>query len=159
MTKKFNKRPHKEILLVPILGLFMVLIPLLLLGMAFVKPEALELTFPSSDQKIAVGHLPQTEIHRLEIVTQLGDHGRRFVKVYPDKGDSLHLEYTGRDLSLILDQVIEPSDSVETIAGIEMDDHLPYDDLVQILDVLRKNGVVNTLIYPPKTWMEEIIEP
>lgn len=162
LTPEGTTRSEKrDILLIPILGLFMLLIPLLLLGIGFLEPRAMELTFPSGGSQIAVGEIPPSTIYRLEIEARRDERNRRFVGVYRENGDSLQtIEYTNTSLFQALDAaIVEPPDSMKIVAGIKIDDLLPYDDLVQILDALHKKGIDNTMIYPPENWKSKSVRP
>ena len=133
MRKKYMRRVRKpsELMLVPMIDIFTVLVTFLLMTAVFSRITIIELDLPSS-----AGELVTEPIFRLEgIVRKEGfelTNGSALIAAIPKRDGGYDLK-TLTELALSLKR--DHPDAVD--ASVLLEPEIAYDDLVQVMDAIR----------------------
>ncbi len=129
---KRRTKPAHEIDVTTFLNLMVVLVPFLLITAVFSRLTIIELTVPSSATGAASS---QDGFHIEVIVREAGievTNGTSVIGVIPNKDNDFDLQ-TLTEFMLDLKQEYPQQDS----ASVLMEAQIPYDYLIQIMDVVR----------------------
>jgi biopolymer transport protein ExbD len=130
--KRRSKGPAHEIDVTTFLNLMVVLVPFLLITAVFSRLTIVELNLPSS----AGGPASNEEPFRVEvIVREVGieiTNGTATIATIPKKDDEFDLQ-TLSDFMVALKQEYPDHDA----ASVLMEAHIPYDYLIQVMDIVR----------------------
>ena len=129
---KRNKGNTYEIDVTTFLNLMVVLIPFLLITAVFSRITIVELDLPSN----ANGAAPQQESFRVEVIVREPgieiSNGTEIIASVPKKDDEYDLE-TLSEMMVALKQEYPDIDA----ASVLMEAYIPYDYLIQVMDVVR----------------------
>ncbi|MCH8249629.1 MAG: biopolymer transporter ExbD [Proteobacteria bacterium] len=129
---KRNKGNTYEIDVTTFLNLMVVLIPFLLITAVFSRMTIVELDLPSN----ANGAAPQQEGFRVEVIVREPgieiSNGTEIIASVPKKDDEYDLE-TLSEMMVALKQEYPDIDA----ASVLMEAYIPYDYLIQVMDVVR----------------------
>jgi len=129
---KRRTKPEHELDITTFLNLMVVLVPFLLITAVFSRLTIVELTVPSSATGAASS---QDGFHIEVIVREAGievTNGKSVIGVIPNKDNDFDLQ-TLTEFMLDLKQEYPEQDS----ASVLMEAQIPYDYLIQIMDVVR----------------------
>ncbi|MCZ6770360.1 MAG: biopolymer transporter ExbD [Proteobacteria bacterium] len=129
---KRRTKPEHELDITTFLNLMVVLVPFLLITAVFSRLTIVELTVPSSATGAASS---QDGFHIEVIVREAGievTNGTSVIGVIPNKDNDFDLQ-TLTEFMLDLKQEYPEQDS----ASVLMEAQIPYDYLIQIMDVVR----------------------
>jgi biopolymer transport protein ExbD len=146
-----HRRPA-ELLLVPMIDIFTVLVTFLLMTAVFSRTVILELKLPSQSTE----SVPLPPDHKLEVilrqdVVQVADSGSGLLKQFPRADRSKPYDLAG--LSSFL-QEIKAKYPDMTDATLLLEQDIPYDSLVQVMDTMRlveqrqNNQLVQAELFP-----------
>jgi biopolymer transport protein ExbD len=148
-AKRHRHRGEAELAITAFMNLMVVLVPFLLITAVFSRMTILELNLPSSSQS-----LPETpQAINLEIVLrqstiEVADRGTGLLRAFPDKDGKR--DYEG--LTKFLVEEIKPRFPTLMAATILVEPDIPYDTVVQVMDLAR----VRTVTDGPKAWQVEL---
>jgi len=129
---KRRTKPAHELDVTTFLNLMVVLVPFLLITAVFSRLTIIELNLPSS----AGGAASNEEGFRVEVVVrEVGieiTNGRSIIATIPKKDDEFDLQ-TLSDFMVTLKQDYPGQDA----ASVLMEARIPYDYLIQVMDVVR----------------------
>ena len=121
-----------EIDVTTFLNLMVVLIPFLLITAVFSRMTIVELDLPSA----ASGAAPQVESFRVEVIVRESgieiSNGKSIIATVPKKDDEYDLE----ELSEMMVALKQEYPGIDT-ASVLMEPFVPYDYLIQVMDVVR----------------------
>lgn len=121
-----------EIDVTTFLNLMVVLIPFLLITAVFSRMTIVELDLPSN----ASGVAPQADSFRVEVIVREPgieiSNGKSIIATVPKKDDEYDLE----ELSRMMVSLKQEYPDIDT-ASVLMDPFVPYDYLIQVMDVVR----------------------
>jgi len=121
-----------EIDVTTFLNLMVVLIPFLLITAVFSRLTIVELDLPSN----ASGAVPQTDSFRVEVIVREPgieiSNGKSIIATVPKKDD----EYDLAELSQMMVALKQEYPDIDT-ASVLMEPYVPYDYLIQVMDVVR----------------------
>ena len=130
--KRRTKGPAHEIDVTTFLNLMVVLVPFLLITAVFSRLTIVELNLPSS----AGGASGAEEPFRIEVVVRDAGmeitNGSQTIATIPKKDDEFDFQ-TLSDFMVALKQEYPAHDS----ASVLMEAHIPYDYLIQVMDIVR----------------------
>ncbi|TDJ37368.1 MAG: biopolymer transporter ExbD [Gammaproteobacteria bacterium] len=130
--KRRSKKPSYEIDVTTFLNLMVVLIPFLLITAVFSRMTIVELTLPSS----AGGPSTAEESFQPEVVVREDGieitNGKAVIAAIPNKDGEFDLQ-TLSDFMVELKQTYPEQDA----ASVLMEAQIPYDYLIQIMDIVR----------------------
>ncbi len=138
-ARRHRGREAPELSITAFMNLMVVLVPFLLITAVFSRMTILELNLPSSSQ--AVPETPQAI--NLEIVVrkdriEVADRGSGLLRAFPDRDGAR--DYEGLTKFLVDD--IKPRFPGLTAATILVEGDIPYDTLVQVMDLTRVRTTV-----------------
>jgi len=129
---KRRTKPAHELDVTTFLNLMVVLIPFLLITAVFSRLHIVELNLPSS----AGGPASNEDNFRIEVVVRDAGieitNGKSVIAAIPKKDDEFDLE-TLSDFMVELKQAYPDHDA----ASVLMEARIPYDYLIQVMDVVR----------------------
>jgi biopolymer transport protein ExbD len=129
---KRRTKPEHELDITTFLNLMVVLVPFLLITAVFSRLTIVELTVPSS----AGGSASVEESFHIEVVVREAGieitNGRNIIATVPNKNDEFDLPALSE---LMLDLKQEYPE--QNAASVLMEAQIPYDYLIQIMDVVR----------------------
>lgn len=129
---KRRTKPAHELDVTTFLNLMVVLVPFLLITAVFSRLTIIELNLPSS----AGGATDINEGFRVEVIVREPgieiSNGRSVIASIPKKDDEFDLQ-TLSDFMVTLKQDYPEQDA----ASVLMEAHIPYDYLVQVMDIVR----------------------
>ncbi len=129
---KRNKANTYEIDVTTFLNLMVVLIPFLLITAVFSRITIVELDLPSN----ANGAAPQQESFRVEVIVREPgieiSNGTAIIATVPKKDGEYDLEA----LSEMIVALKQQYPDIDT-ASVLMEDFIPYDYLIQVMDIVR----------------------
>ncbi len=136
MARKHHYKRRKgndyEIDVTTFLNLMVVLIPFLLITAVFSRLTIVELDLPSN----ASGAAPQVESFRVEVIVREPgieiSNGKSIIATVPKKDD----EYDLDELSQMMVALKQEYPNIDT-ASVLMEPFVPYDYLIQVMDVVR----------------------
>jgi len=138
-AKRHRQREAAELSITAFMNLMVVLVPFLLITAVFSRMTILELNLPSSSETIT--ETPQAI--NLEIVVrhsriEVADRGSGLLRAFPDTD-------AGRDyegLTRFLVDEIKPRFPDLAAATILLEPDIPYDTVVQVMDLARVRTVI-----------------
>jgi len=123
-----------ELNITAFMNLMVILVPFLLITAVFSRLAILELNLPGSSNEPVE---PQDQVFQLEIVVradkiEVGDRNQGLLGIYLNTED-------GYDFDAVGDKLVELKDRYpdKTDASILLEQEIPYDTLVQIMDTVR----------------------
>ncbi len=129
---KRSKGNDYEIDVTTFLNLMVVLIPFLLITAVFSRLTIVELDLPSN----ASGVAPQADSFRVEVIVREPgieiSNGKSIIASVPKKDDEYDLE----ELSQMMVALKQDYPNIDT-ASVLMEPFVPYDYLIQVMDVVR----------------------
>lgn len=138
-AKRHRQREAGELSITAFMNLMVVLVPFLLITAVFSRMTILELNLPSSSQ--AVPETPQAinlEIVVRQSTIEVADRGTGLLRAFPDRDDGSR-DYEG--LTTFLVEKIKPSFPDLLAATILVEPDIPYDTVVQVMDLTRVRTV------------------
>ena len=130
--KRRTKGPAHEIDVTTFLNLMVVLVPFLLITAVFSRLTIVELNLPSS----AGGPSSGDEGFRVEVIVREPGieitNGKSIIATIPNKDDEFDLQ-TLSDYMVALKREYPDHDE----ASVLMEAHIPYDYLIQVMDIVR----------------------
>jgi biopolymer transport protein ExbD len=135
--RKLERRHRKpaELLLVPMIDIFTVLVTFLLMTAVFSRTVILELKLPSqSTEAIPLPPGLKLEVHLRQNMVQVADSNTGPLKTFPRNDRSEPYDLAG--LSAFL-QEIKARYPDMTDATLLLEPDIPYDSLVQVMDTMR----------------------
>ena len=143
MRKKYSRRKHKpgELLLVPMIDIFTVLVTFLLMTAVFSRMTILELDLPSSASTSV------TPIFRLEVIVREDGfeltNGSALIAVIPKVNGEYDLKKLS-ELALSLKRTYPDANN----ASVLLEPNIAYDYLVQVMDAIRSAEVPADAVAP-----------
>jgi biopolymer transport protein ExbD len=137
MRKKWSRRVRKptELLLVPMIDIFTVLVTFLLMTAVFSRITIVELDLPS-----AASAAPSEPTFRLEVIVRKQGleltNGRALIAAIPKVDGEYDLK-TLSELALSLKRDYPDADD----ASVLLEPDIAYDDLIQVMDAIRSAEV------------------
>ena len=129
---KRRTKPAHELDVTTFLNLMVVLVPFLLITAVFSRLTIVELNLPSS----AGGAANNEENFRIEVIVREGGieigNGSAIIATIPNRDDEFDLE-TLSEFMITLKQDYPDQDA----ASVLMEARIPYDYLIQVMDVVR----------------------
>jgi len=129
---KRNKGNTYEIDVTTFLNLMVVLVPFLLITAVFSRLTIVELNLPSS----AGGAVNNPDSFRVEVIVREEgieiSNGRSVIATIPNKDEEYDLD-TLSDFMVSLKQQYPDQEE----ASVLMESHIPYDYLIQVMDIVR----------------------
>ena len=129
---KRRTKPAHELDITTFLNLMVVLVPFLLITAVFSRLTIVELTVPSS----AGGAAATEEGMHVEVIVRTGGieltNGRSVIASIPNKGDDFDLETLSEFM-----QDLKQEYPDQTAASVLMEAQIPYEYLIQVMDVVR----------------------
>jgi biopolymer transport protein ExbD len=135
----FTNRVKKpaEVMLVPMIDIFVVLVTFLLMTAVFSRITILQLDLPSTD----AGGPPATPTFRLEVIVRESGfeltNGEQLIAALPKKLDG---EYDWQMLQQLVVQLKRENPTVND-ASVLMERQVRYDYLIQVMDAIRSARV------------------
>lgn len=135
-----HRKDAQELSVTAFMNLMVVLVPFLLITAVFSRLTILELNLPSSSQSV-----PETpQAINMEIVVREGrmevaDRGSGLLRAFPDIGGKRDFAGLGRFLA----DEIKPRFPELVAATILMEPQIPYDTVVQVMDIVRVRAVID----------------
>ena len=143
LSKK-KERKSMEIFLSPVLNLFIILIPFLLMTAVFVQTSVIDLFLPSTSKPHNLLPEAQSNVSKEKIlilaIAPQGFYlilGEKLLKLIPKKND-----YDYGQLEEVLQKVRDKLPEQQSII-IESDDGIIYDDIIHTMDRCRSCGLTN----------------
>ncbi len=123
-----------ELNITAFMNLMVILVPFLLITAVFSRLAILELNLPGSSNEPVE---PQDQTFQLEVIVrsdkiEVGDRNQGLLGVYPKTEDGYDYKAVGEKLIQLKERY--PS---KTDASILLEQDIPYDTLVQIMDTVR----------------------
>ena len=123
-----------ELNITAFMNLMVILVPFLLITAVFSRLAILELNLPGSSTEPVE---PQDQVFQLEVIVrvdkiEVGDRNQGLLGIYPNTEE-------GYDFDAVGDKLVELKDRYpdKTDASILLEQEIPYDTLVQIMDTVR----------------------
>jgi len=129
---KRRTKPAHELDITTFLNLMVVLVPFLLITAVFSRLTIVELTVPSSAGGV---NSTQDGFHIEVIVREPGieiTNGRNVIASIPNKDDDFDLQTLSETMMDLKQEYPE-----QTAASVLMEAQIPYDYLIQVMDVVR----------------------
>ncbi|MGQ0430103.1 MAG: ExbD/TolR family protein [Gammaproteobacteria bacterium] len=148
-ARRHRRHQSEELTITAFMNLMVVLVPFLLITAVFSRMTILELNLPSSSQS-----LPETpQAINLEIVVrqstiETADRGTGLLRAFPDKDGKR--DYDGLTKFLV-DDIKSRFPTLEAVT-ILVEPDVPYDTLVQVMDLAR----VRTVTDGPRAYQVEL---
>ena len=123
-----------ELNITAFMNLMVILVPFLLITAVFSRLAIIELNLPGSSTEPVD---PQDQVFQLEIIVrsdkiEVGDRNQGLLGIYPSTDDGYDYEAVGNKLAELKTRYPDKTD-----ASILMEQEIPYDALVQIMDRVR----------------------
>jgi len=123
-----------ELNITAFMNLMVILVPFLLITAVFSRLAILELNLPGSSTEPVE---PQDQVFQLEVIVrsdkiEVGDRNQGLLGIYPKTDDGYDYDAVGDKLTELKERY--PS---KTEASILLEQDIPYDTLVQIMDKVR----------------------
>ena len=123
-----------ELNITAFMNLMVILVPFLLITAVFSRLTILELNLPGSSSEPVD---PQEQTFQLEIIVrkdkiEVGDRNQGLLGVYPNTDD-------GHDYVALAEKLVQLKERypTKTNASILLEQEIPYDTLVQVMDTVR----------------------
>ena len=150
--KKGRFSKNMELFMSPVLNLFVILIPFLLMTAVFVQTSVIELTLPSKTKgKKVKANEKQTLAKEKLLILSIGPQGfylileGKLLKIIP-KNDTYEFD----KLEDILKKVKQRLPEQKSII-IEADDSIIYDYIIKVMDHCRACGLINISLSASKS--------
>ncbi len=123
-----------ELNITAFMNLMVILVPFLLITAVFSRLAILELNLPGSSNEPVE---PQDQVFQLEVIVrsdkiEVGDRNQGLLGVYPITEDGYDYDAVGEKLAQLKERYPDKTD-----ASILLEQDIPYDTLVQIMDTVR----------------------
>jgi len=130
-----------ELNITAFMNLMVILVPFLLMTAVFSRLAILELNLPGSSTEPVD---PQDQVFQLEIIVrsdkiEVGDRNQGLLGIYPNTDDGYDYDAVGDKLVELKERYPDKSN-----ASILLEQDIPYDTLVQIMDTVRVEVSVET---------------
>lgn len=138
-ARRHRRKDAEELTITAFMNLMVVLVPFLLITAVFSRLTILELNLPSSSQ--AVPETPQAinlEIHVRDGRIQVADRGTGLLRAFPDVDGKRDFAGLGHFLA----DEIKPRFPELVSATVLMEPQIPYDTVVQVMDIVRVRAVI-----------------
>ena len=138
-AKRHRHREAGELSITAFMNLMVVLVPFLLITAVFSRMTILELNLPSSSQA-----LPESddainlEIHVREATIEVADRRGGLLRAFPDVDGARNYE----ELARFLNERIKPTFPDLKAVTILLEPDIPYDTVVQVMDLARVRTVI-----------------
>ena len=148
---RHHRNDTAELNITAFMNLMVILVPFLLITAVFSRLTILELNLPGSSSEPVE---PQEQVFQLEVIVrqekiEVGDRNQGLLGIYPNSNE-------GYDFAALRDKLSElkkryPS---KTDASILLEQDIPYDTLVQVMDTVRvaekldDKSVMRTDLFP-----------
>ncbi len=133
---KRRTKPAHELDVTTFLNLMVVLVPFLLITAVFSRLTIIELNLPSA----AGGAVKNEESFRVEVIVREAGieitNGKSIIASIPNKNDDFDLETLSEYIVELKREYPE-----QEAASVLMEAHIPYDYLVQVMDIVRSVAV------------------
>lgn len=133
-SRRHHKQDTAELNITAFMNLMVILVPFLLITAVFSRLAILELNLPGSSTEPVE---PQDQVFQLEVIVrsdkiEVGDRNQGLLGIYPNTEDGYDFEAVGDKLVELKERYPDKSD-----ASILLEQEIPYDTLVQIMDTVR----------------------
>ncbi len=123
-----------ELNITAFMNLMVILVPFLLITAVFSRLAILELNLPGSSTEPVE---PQDQVFQLEVIVradkiEVGDRNQGLLGIYPNLDDGYDFGAVGLKLAELKERYPDKTD-----ASILLEQDIPYDTLVQIMDTVR----------------------
>jgi len=130
-----------ELNITAFMNLMVILVPFLLITAVFSRLAILELNLPGSSNEPVE---PQDQVFQLEVIVradkiEVGDRNQGLLGIYPNTDDGYDYEAVGDKLVELKKRYPDKTD-----ASILLEQEIPYDTLVQIMDKVRVSVEIET---------------
>ena len=140
-----------ELNITAFMNLMVILVPFLLITAVFSRLAILELNLPGSSTEPVD---PQEQVFQLEVIVreekiEVGDRNQGLLGVYPNSDDGYDYDALSTKLSELKKRYTKKTD-----ASILLEQDIPYDTLVQVMDTVRvaeeieEDSVVRSDLFP-----------
>ncbi len=148
---RHHRKDTAELNITAFMNLMVILVPFLLITAVFSRLAILELNLPGSSSEPVD---PQEQVFQLEVIVrqdkiEVGDRNQGLLGVYPNGDDGYDYDALSTKLSELKKRYPEKSD-----ASILLEQDIPYDTLVQVMDTVRvaeaveEESVVRSDLFP-----------
>ena len=146
---KTREAGSSELQMTPIMNVFLILVPFLLLTASFVKLAVLEMSLPSLNQSAGGSVTQASEDNKPLVLNMLAVRQNGFELKSPTltflfiekKGEQYDFEQLQAKLRQIKDKFPDSEDMV-----IQPEDAIKYDDVIKVMDRCRDSGFPNISI-------------
>jgi len=123
-----------ELNITAFMNLMVILVPFLLITAVFSRLAILELNLPGSSTEPVE---PQDQVFQLEVIVrsdkiEVGDRNQGLLGIYPNTDDGYDYDAVGNKLAELKERYPDKTD-----ASILLEQDIPYDTLIQIMDTVR----------------------
>jgi len=123
-----------ELNITAFMNLMVILVPFLLITAVFSRLAILELNLPGSSTEPVE---PQDQVFQLEVIVrsdkiEVADRNQGLLGIYPKVEDGYDFDSVGEKLAQLKERYPDKTD-----ASILLEQEIPYDTLVQIMDTVR----------------------
>jgi len=123
-----------ELNITAFMNLMVILVPFLLITAVFSRLAILELNLPGSSTEPVE---PQDQVFQLEVIVrsdkiEVGDRNQGLLGIYPNTDDGYDYDAVGDKLAELKERYPDKTD-----ASILLEQDIPYDTLIQIMDTVR----------------------
>jgi biopolymer transport protein ExbD len=130
-----------ELNITAFMNLMVILVPFLLITAVFSRLAILELNLPGSSTEPVE---PQDQVFQLEVIVrsnkiEVGDRNQGLLGVYPNGEEGYDYKAVGEKLMQLKERYPKKTD-----ASILLEQDIPYDTLVQIMDTVRVSVNIET---------------
>jgi biopolymer transport protein ExbD len=133
-SRRHHQQDTAELNITAFMNLMVILVPFLLITAVFSRLAILELNLPGSSTEPVE---PQDQVFQLEVIVrsdkiEVGDRNQGLLGIYPNTEE-------GYDFNAVGDKLVELKKRYpdKTDASILLEQEIPYDTLVQIMDTVR----------------------
>ena len=148
---RHQRNDTAELNITAFMNLMVILVPFLLITAVFSRLAILELNLPGSSTEPVD---PQEQVFQLEVIVrkskiEVGDRNQGLLGVYPNSDDGYDYDALGIKLVDLKKRYPKKLD-----ASILLEQEIPYDTLVQVMDTVRVaeavdgNAVVRSDLFP-----------
>jgi len=146
---KTRQTGSEELQMTPIMNVFLILVPFLLLTASFIKLAVLEMSLPSLNQSSSSSVTPANDEKKPLVLNMLAVRQNGFELKSPTltfpfiekKGEQYDFEQLQTSLRQIKDKFPDSEDMV-----IQPEDAIKYDDVIKVMDHCRDSGFPNISI-------------
>ena len=141
--RKRSRRGYRQLIesdleIMPLMNLFVALIPMLLISAVFLKVSAIDMQLPGEDAQADASSI---SADALDLSVKIGDdayvvQGRRLARQIVSRGN----ENAETKLSSILQGIKHDHPDNEDLVIVSQP-HTRYDDIVRVMDISRESGM------------------